>query len=565
MEVDVPRNTGALPTEDEVEEVANSRRGVFHYFRVAPIEYRKFILLGMMFGIIGFIYSFMRILKDMFVMVRQEPTTILFIKIIYILPVSMVLVFCIQYMLNSKTVSRIFSIFCGAFASLFFFYGTVLLIEEYVAPSHNLFRDIFVDGKMSVRGLHLFRPLFLTFNEPLATFVFITAEMWGSLLLSYLFLSFLNESCTVRQFSRFIPSLYIIANLALLLSAIVTGPFFSLRKKLSYQQNQLLLAGIFIFQGILVVSVIFLKIYLERITMEKPLFAVTAAPRKKKAKASVSFSEGLETMVQSKLLLAMSLIVLFFNASYNMIESTYKVGVSVAANYFNEEKGSYSGKFNQIDQYLTSVVVIGLNLSSFSTLTDRGGFMLVGLITPIITFLAILFFLGSALYNTSMEESGMGFFNSLFVKGKPMYILENYSGILFLSFLKIAKYSAFDICKEKIGMRINPTYRARFKSVYDGIFGKLGKSIGSIYGLLMFGILSTEDLRKAAPITAGMVFVFFLMWVKAMQYLSKSYQVAIEQNKDVDIDMAEDPEAEDVEEPKKPKSLKTPKAEKTVD
>lgn len=551
-----------LPREEDIEEEANSRRGIFHYFRVARVEYAKFMILGAMFGIIGFIYSFMRILKDMFVMVRQEPATIMFIKIFYVLPVSIFLVFTIQYMLNTKNVSRIFSIFCGGFASLFFFFGTVLLIEKYVTPSRFLFRDMFTDDKMSVRGLNVFKSMFLTVNEPLATMVFITAEMWGSLVLSYLFLSFLNESCTVGQFSRFIPPLYIITNLALLLSAVITGGFFKLRKILSFLQNQWLLAGIFIVQGSLVVLIMFLKIYLERVVMERPLFIASPASRRKKSKPSVSFSEGLEIMCQSRLLLAMSLIVLFFNVSYNMIESTFKAGVKVAAEHFNEEKGQYSGRFNQIDQYLTSVTVIGLNLSSFSTLTDRGGFLFVGLITPTITFLAILFCLGSAMYNTSMEESGLPIVNRLFPGGKRLYSLENYSGILFLSLLKIAKYSAFDICKEKIGMRINPTYRARFKSVYDGIFGKLGKSIGSMYGLVMFSILSTEDLRKAAPITAVLILIFFLMWMKAMTYLSALYDTAVQQNKDVDIDMIDKVDKTDR---AKKKGVEAPEEQKAVD
>lgn len=543
-------------TEEDVENEANNRRGIFHYFRIARVEYTKFILLGAMFGIIGFIYSFMRILKDMFVMVRQEPTTILFIKIFYVLPVSMFLVFSIQYMLNTKTVSRIFSIFCGGFASLFFFFGSILLIEKHITPSRFLFRDIFTDGKMSVRGLHIFKSMFLTINEPLATVVFITAEMWGSLLLSYLFMSFLNESSTIKQFSRFVPPLYIITNLALLLSANITGIFFWIRKKLTFEQNQFLLAGIFIIQGLLSVLIIFLKIYLERVTMEKPLFIASTGSRKKKTKHNVSFSEAIDTMIQSKLLLAMSLIVLFYNVSYNMIESTFKAGVKVAAEHYNKEKGQYSGKFNQLDQYLTSISVIGLNLSSFSTLTDRGGFLIVGLLTPIITFLALLFCVGSAMYNTSMEGSGLGLTNSLFPGGQPFYIFENYSGMLFLSLLKVAKYSAFDICKEKIGMRINPSYRARFKSVYDGVFGKLGKSLGSIYGLVMFGVLSTEDLRKAAPITAVVIFVFFLLWLKAMTYLSKSYDTSVQQNKDVDIDMkTEKPKKEGIEEPEQPKDL----------
>jgi ATP:ADP antiporter, AAA family len=539
---------GEIPHEDDVETEANSRTGIFHYFRVARVEYQKFIFLGLMFGICAFIYSFMRILKDMFVMVRQEPTAILFIKIFYILPVSMALVFLIQCMLNTKTVSKIFSIFCGGFAGLFFVYGLILLFEQVVSPSRFLFRDAFADGKMKSKGVQFFMSMFLTFNEPLATMVYITAEMWGSLLFSYLFLSFLNESCTIRQFARFIPALYIIANLALLLSANITGLFFWLRKKFTFEQNQLLLAGIFISLGLMVVSVILLKMHLENVTMARPIFIPAKRSQKKKPKVSVSLTEGFEIMAQSKLLIAISSIVLFFNMSYNTIETTFKAGVKMGAEHFNKEKGSYSGKFNQLDQYMTSLTVIGLNMSSFSTLIETRGFLLVGLITPLIIFFALVITLGLAMYNTGMEQSGLPLINSIFSKGAPLYSLENYSGIIFLSLLKITKYSAFDICKERLGMRINPTYRPRFKSVYDGIFGKLGKSIGSIYGLVATGLLSTEDLRKAAPITAIIILIFFVLWIKAAIYLAEKYEKSVECNKDVDIDMFETSHAEAKEE-----------------
>ncbi|EOB13231.1 ADP/ATP carrier protein 1, partial [Nosema bombycis CQ1] len=129
-----------IPTEQEIEEIANSRTGICSYFKVAPVEYPKFLLLGGMFGVIGFIYSFMRILKDMFVMTRQDQNTIMFMKIFYVLPASFALVFLIQYMMNTRSVSRIFSIFIIGFSSLFIIYALVFLIEDKISTS-SLFGD----------------------------------------------------------------------------------------------------------------------------------------------------------------------------------------------------------------------------------------------------------------------------------------------------------------------------------------------------------------------------------------------------------------------------------------
>ena len=80
-----------LRYEEDIEAELSSRRGLFRNIQIAREEYFKFGLLGAMFFIIGFIYSFMRILKDMFVMEKQDASCFNFIKIFYILPCSFII------------------------------------------------------------------------------------------------------------------------------------------------------------------------------------------------------------------------------------------------------------------------------------------------------------------------------------------------------------------------------------------------------------------------------------------------------------------------------------------
>lgn len=534
-----------LPTEQEIDAIANSRTGILSYFKIVRCEFPKFFLLGGMFGIIGFIYSFMRILKDMFIMTRQDQNTIMFMKIFYVLPTSFALVFLIQYMMGTKSVSRIFSIFIMGFSALFLIYGIVFLFEEKLTPSRFLFRDMFADGKGGIKNLNFLKPMFLTINEPLATFIFITAEMWGSLLMAYLFMSFLNESCTINQFTRFIPPLYIIANLALLGSAIVTELFLKLRKNFNYDQNQILCASVFFIQGLLALSLLGAKWYLEGVVLKTPIF-IPAKVIKRSKGPKLGFKDGIKLMGQSKMLFSMCCIVAFFNMSFNMIESSYKAGIKAAANSNKDmDIGHYSASLNKFDQYMTSISVIALNLSAFSTLIETKGWMVMGLITPIITFLAIIITLGAAMYNSAEEKLSFSFISSFFSGGKAYYAIENYSGVFFLSLLKIAKYAAFDICKEKMGMRLDTNHRSRFKSVYDGIFGKLGKSFSSLYGLAMLTLLDTDNIRRAAPITFVIILFFIFAWFKCVIYLSNLFENSLKTNSNVDIDLYEKPKAEE--------------------
>lgn len=573
--------------EDDIEEEANSHQYIMKNFRIARCEYTRFIIFGIMFGIIGFIYSFMRIIKDTYVMVRQDPNCILYLKIFYILPLSFGVVLLINYMLTTRTLARIFSIFCIGFMVLFFVFGLVVLFEEAVFfdPSH--IRNQFALCKLDARGLGFTRYFLLTINEPLATLVYITAELWGSLMLSYLFLSFLNEACTRRQHARFLPPLFIVANIALLLSALSTTMFFKVRGRLTFEQNTMLMAGVFFIEGSLTLALLFCKYLLERRIMVVPIFreehrsgadkagdenadkagengrtdsrTSNKSKGKKQQKSELGFAEGLEIMSQSKFLLAMSTIVFFFSVLSNILETVYKIGVKRGAEILGYEKGAYSGWYNNLDQYITSLTVIALNLSSFSNLVSSIGWLSVAVISPIVAAIASVCILGIASYNAGAEEASVPWVNAALGGARQALRAENYLGMLCLASMKIFKFTAFDVTKERISMRIEDRYRPKFKSVFDGIFNKFGKSFGAFYGIAANLVHSNIDIRGMAPVTALFAIPFIAAWVAAVLYLAHAYNEAEARGGCVDIDLAEEEDTQeerDVHAKKEAKSFK---------
>lgn len=169
------RISDRLPTEDELEDEANNHVGIMKNFRIAKAERSRFILFGIMFGIIGFIYSFMRILKDTYVMVRQEPICILYLKIFYVMPASFALVLIINYMLSYRTVSRIFSIFCLVFAAIFFSFGIIAVVEDKILFDRSFIRNQILLRTIEARGLGWTKYLLTTVNELFASLIYLTA------------------------------------------------------------------------------------------------------------------------------------------------------------------------------------------------------------------------------------------------------------------------------------------------------------------------------------------------------------------------------------------------------
>lgn len=533
-----------LPSEQQIEDEVNSYTGLMKNFRIAGCEYKRFAMLGVMFGIIGFIYSFMRILKDNYVMSRQVPNCILYIKVLYIMPLSFIVVIGINYMLTSRTVSKLFSIFCLGFMSIFFLLGTVVIFEDKIMFDTNVIETKLATNSFETRGLGFLKYLLLTINEPLATTVYIVAEMWGSLIMSYLFLSFMNEMCTEKQHSRFIPPLFIIVNLSLLLSAMVTTVFFKVKENLTNEQNTLFMGGVFFLEGILVLGVLFCKYILENKIVTKPIFVSSSAKKAKKQKAAMGFKEGLEIMMKSKFLMAMCGIVCFYSICFNILETVFKNGIKRGADATGMEPGKYSGKYNNMDQYITSISVISLNMSSFSTFVDKKGWLMVAMITPLIGLISTACILGLGSYNAATEEGSLHVFNSMFGGNKSLFVMENLLGTLCLSAMKVFKYAAFDVTKERISMRIEDRYRPKFKSIYDGIFNKFGKSMGALYGIAVSSVFTEIDLRGMSPITSIFIVLFISVWIFSVIYLGGLFNKSLKSSEPVDIDLVEYEEEE---------------------
>ena len=550
-----------LPTEKDIEDEVNRHTGILKNFKIAKCERQRFAVFGLMFGIISFIYSFMRILKDNYVMSRQDPVCILYIKLIYITPLSFIVVMCINYMLTKRTVSKLFTIFCILFMGIFALLGTFVIFERHIPLDSKGIDSKLESYSFETRGLGFLKYLLLTINEPLATTVYVVAELWGSLILSYLFLSFMNEICTAKQNGRFIPPLFIIANVSLFLSAMVTTVFFKIQEKLTNEQNALFMGSIFFLESFLVLCILYCKYVLETKIITKPIFISDTIKKSKGPKLSTSFKESIKMMAKSKFLLGMCTIICFYSVAYNILETVFKNGIKRAADMKDVDRGKYSGKFNSYDQYITSVSVMFLNLSSFSNYVDTKGWLLVALITPITAFISSFCILGLGSYNSATEDGSLRFLNRMFNGSPAFYSLENYLGAFCLAALKVFKYAAFDVTKERISMRLDPKQRPKFKSVFDGIFNKFGKSMGAVYGILMINFVSEIDFRGMSPVNLAFVGIILASWTFWVFYLGKSYNKSVKADEPIDIDLIELEDSDEKTEEQKLAEIKLPKAD----
>lgn len=533
-----------LLTEDEVERQAVERAGRLGIFRVARVEDGKFWLMGMMFFCIAYIYSVMRELKDSFIIKRQLPASISFLKLIYVPPVSIVASTIVQKLLTISSNKRILSWSVIMFGIYFLLYGIVILpYQDYIEPSNFNATDDFSDSKMVYKGLESVSAIVLTLNCWTSTLHFVASEVWGTMVLSLLFMSFSNDVCPFRQFIRFMPLFYVLSNIALMLSSITMFGYQHLNAQVSFVIKQWMLRVAFIAIAMFCFLIAFLQLMLEKKVLCRVLYTIEGERKKKAKKEKPSFSEGINLMFKSKLVLAICGIVLAYNIGTNMVESSYKSCLKIVSLAKKNDTGNHVLFRSSIIQFVTGFLVIILLLSPFSRIIQSRGWRLVGMIPPAVATLGFFAVFSLAMFNTGLEKKNLFFINALFSRDldkntrNKFLGLEEYVCIAAVSCFKICKYAAFDIAKETISMKIDKKYRARFKGIYDGICGKLGKAGGALLLVVSNQIINTTDIRRASLIYLAISLMISGIWFILVEYLANKYEESVRKNKNIDIDL----------------------------
>ncbi|EPR79684.1 ADP/ATP carrier protein [Spraguea lophii 42_110] len=539
-----------LPSEEEIEEDAERRSMyTFGIYKIARVEDKKFWMMAIVFGLISYVFSIMKDLKDTFVIVRQIPASIHFLKLFYIPPIAILGTILIQKALVDSDNKSILMRMLLGFAVFYFLFAMVSLPLPFpVEINTDGLKDTFADGKMKYKGTESILALLLTFYSWTSTVLFISSEIFGTLVLSLLFLSFANDICPINEFLRFLPLLYTISNLSLILSSISLYHISNFLNTFSYRNGRVMFSCLFIILSGLCLVAYFCTVILDRSVLSKPIFIVDG-PQKKKSKQKISFNEGFKLMFTSKLVLSICLIVLFYNISQNMVDSSYKSLLRVEAERLGKNE-SFVINNQWRSQMTTGIGSIILLITPFSKIVRTAGWIVAGMITPIYVGVGCSFVFILAVYNTSiLGKNGIEYLNGFVQANRIIHSILN-SDDAFLTFkyeviigryisagFKIIKYASFDICKEAISMKINPNCRSRFKGVYDGICSKLGKSMGAMLSILMTMVFSTTDVREASIFYFLFSTVIVLVWVFVVIYLGKKYNDSVTNNSYIDIDL----------------------------
>ncbi|KAM0674033.1 hypothetical protein GVAV_000018 [Gurleya vavrai] len=494
--------------------------------------------MATMFFLIAYIYSILRDTKDAVVMERQEPASIGFLKSTFVTPFSIFVVIMLQKWLMVSSVSKILKKMTLIFGCYFIVYGTLILtFQELLEPNKFMSVDAFGDGKMAMRGLQGVYAFILTINFWTSSLLYVTSELWGNIVLSLLFMTYANEICRFKQAMRFIPMFIIGSNIGLFLSGLSMLMFCYLQDNAQYLINRFVINSIFIICGTFCIFIYFIHQNLEENIIKNAVYTYEG-DNKKKEKPKMSFSEGFKFMMKSKLLLQICFIVLAYNISTNLIDAICKSAIKEHAKVKNLAVGSHVMRTQAINQIITALCVIFILCSPMSRCIQILSWTFVGFITPFWAASCTVLVLFLSIYNTgAFKTNQLGVFNAMFGDMNHYLTAEKLCGQAATSGLKIFKYAFFDIAKEAISMRICQSDRAFYKSIYDGICGKLGKGGGSIIQNGVILMSNAVDPRCGAQYYVVIIAVMVVLWLNAVRYLGNKYNDSVNNNCDIDVDI----------------------------
>lgn len=337
---------------------------------------------------------------------------------------------------------------------------------------------------------------------PFALF-YINAEAFGTIALSVLFWTFVNEITGTGQAKRFYSFLSLGAAVGLILSGTVL-------KTLQKDKDLTLGIGISLMAMILVLY----NVFARDIKKNPALYQVEKTPKKKKAK--LSLMESIRFLMKSEYLAQIATLVLAYGVVISLFEAVWKAKVKEYAAGDLAVMTDIYGNQGIMIGILSLILILFL-----STPIMNRGWRFAASVTPSIALVATIIFFAS-LYFEGPLSGITGFYNF-----SPLAFAV-FFGLANVVFIKASKYTLFDPTKERAYIPLDEESKIRGKAAVDGAGSRIGKSLGSLM-ITMVLVPFLGSINNSKYIIFFVILIGLVMWLRAVNKLSILYKKRTEE------------------------------------
>ncbi len=447
--------------------------------------------MGLMMFFTLFNYTVLRDVKDTLVVGAAGGEALSLIKLIGTVPGAVVIM--LIYAKLSQVFNRRQMFYLSVIPFMLFFGLFALVIYPNLAslhPSEALIQKIASDFPRMKTFVYVWG------SWSYALF-YVMAELWGSVILSLLFWQTANDIFAMKQAKRFYPLFGVIANFGAVGAGIALSYFSKVRRGLPEGVDPWGLSLNYL-MGAVVLSCLSLMLTYWWINKRYPLADEVTVKKKQKMRLLDSF----KYLIRSKHLGCISLLVICYGISINVVEAVWKNEIKFVYGNLND----YSAFMGNFSIYMGLVTIVFMFLGGM--IVRKFGWFVSASLTPVMILVSGLFFFAFVSFKDSLEPY------TLSTLAAAPSVIAIWLGFGQNIMSKATKYSLFDPTKEMCYIPLDEESKLRGKAAVDVVGSRLGKSGGAlIQQALLFG--TGLSLAELSPYLGAVVLITVGIWLMA--------------------------------------------------
>jgi AAA family ATP:ADP antiporter len=346
------------------------------------------------------------------------------------------------------------------------------------------------------------------------------AELFGNVTVGLLFWQFANQVVPTDKAKRLYPIYGLWSNLGLIAAGLLgkwagmsegaeSSAAIATVAERDFTSTIQLLCGFVTAAGIIILWSYY---WINRHCLDGTSNASVSGGKKKKPKMPIG--ESLRFLMQSKYLGYITLMVLAYGITINLVEVSWKDSVKL---YFSGDKASYNSFMSNLYIYtgISTMVLIVFSQNLLSLF----GWRIAASITPIVSLITGGLFFAFLIFKDSMT-------GICAIIGSTPAAMAMWLGLMQNISTKASKYSLFDPTKEMAYIPLDEESKIKGKAAIDVIGGRAGKSGGGVINMTVGKFFSGHAFTTAI---ASMTVLICLTWWWAVKKLSVEYDKKIKE------------------------------------
>jgi AAA family ATP:ADP antiporter len=469
--------------------------------RIWPIqgyELKKILPLLFMKFFISFTYGVLTTMKDAFVITAKGSgaEVIPILKGWIVLPIALGATLLYSKLTNTFKRSTLFYSIIIFFMTMVFLYGFVLYPNiDALSPHESADWLLSKLGQKNAHWIAIYR-------NWIQSIFFVTAELWGSIVIFLLFWGFVNRICNFNEAKRCYNLFVAGGDLA----QIFTGPL------VCYFTGKYIAAHFGLALKSLVCCVLFFGfmimllhwILTRKVLTDSRLYQPEHEEEKIEQKTKLSLFESIKFIVRSPHLRYIAVMVVAYGLAISLTEVTWKANLKLVY----PETGAYQAFFAKVSSAV-GICSFFITLFFSGVIIRRLGWHFSAQLPPIVIGTTSLIFLTL-------------FLNQNWLGDNPLIPIVLFGAFQNVS-SKVMKYAFFDTTKEMAYIPLDQESKVKGKAAIDVIGSRLGKSGAAWIQILLIQIAGTGSILSITHFLLPIIACTVVFWILSVRQLNKQF------------------------------------------